>query len=249
MGELLELLELQKYLLYNVWGFWSSKSIIFITFGASRAPKVLCFSTFGASGAPKVLFSKRLERLWSFTPGDRTKNSFIFRCRFANFALRDPLGGRSRRALHFENMQYRIGFINVFDALIDSMLDHRTFTKNQKTSATLHGNAPAKNGTSAALHGNAFRVFMVRLGASKSSPCDRTKHWFSNHFFDNCVLQDPLGGRSFGDFWAPPTTGRTHARTDGRTHGRTDGARPPSTTHTGKKYAVRGTPPHSDMKI
>ena len=30
----------------------------------------------------------------SFTPGDRTNNSFIFRCRFANSALRDPLGGR-----------------------------------------------------------------------------------------------------------------------------------------------------------
>ena len=81
-----------------------------------------------------------------------------------------------------ENMQYRIGFIDAFDALIDSMLDHRTFTKNQKTSATLHGNAPAKNGTSAALHGNAFRVFMVQLGASKRSPGECAKHSFSNLF-------------------------------------------------------------------
>ena len=81
-----------------------------------------------------------------------------------------------------ENMQYRIDFIDVFDALIDSRLDHGTFTKNQKTSATLHGNAPAKNGRSAALHGNAFRVFMVQLGAFKSSPGDRTKHSFSNLF-------------------------------------------------------------------
>ena len=81
-----------------------------------------------------------------------------------------------------EHMQYHIDLIDVFDALIDSMLDHRTVTKNQKTSATLHENAPAKNGTSATLHGNAFCVFMVQLGASKSSPCDRTKHSFSNHF-------------------------------------------------------------------
>ena len=79
-------------------------------------------------------------------------------------------------------MQYHIGFIDVFDALIESILDHRTVTKKWKTSATLHGNAPAKNGTSAALHGNAFRVFMVQLGASKSSPGDRTKHSFSNTF-------------------------------------------------------------------
>ena len=55
-------------------------------------------------------------------------------------------------------MRYRIDFIDVFDALIDSMLDHGTDTKNQKTSATLHENAPTKIGTSAALHGNAFRV-------------------------------------------------------------------------------------------
>ena len=73
-------------------------------------------------------------------------------------------------------MQYHIDFIHVFDALIDPMLDHGTFTKNQKTSATLHENAPAKIGTSAALHENAFRVFVVQLGASKSSPGDRTKH-------------------------------------------------------------------------
>ena len=79
----------------------------------------------------------------------------------------------------FENMHYRIDFIDVFDALIDSMLDHRTDTKNQKTSVTLHGNAPAKNGTSVALHGNAFCAFMVQSGASKSSPGDRTKHSFS----------------------------------------------------------------------
>ena len=73
-----------------------------------------------------------MELLWSFTPDDRTENSFIFRSRFANFARRDPLGGRSRRALHFENMQYRNGFIDVFDALIESMLDHRTVTPKSK---------------------------------------------------------------------------------------------------------------------
>ena len=59
-----------------------------------------------------------------------------------------------------ENMQYRIDFIDVFDALIDSMLDHGTDTKNQKTSATLHENAPAQKETNATLHGNAFRLLM-----------------------------------------------------------------------------------------
>ena len=86
----------------------------------------------------------------------------------------------------FENMHYRIDFIDVFDALIVSMLDHGTLTKNPKTSVTLHENAPAKNGTSVALHGNAFCAFMVQLGASKSSPGDRTKHSFSNLFCIFC---------------------------------------------------------------
>ena len=69
----LGLLELQKYYVHNAWGL-----------------------------TPKVLFSHRLELLWSFTPGDRTKNPLIFRCRFANSALRDQLGGRSRHALHLK---------------------------------------------------------------------------------------------------------------------------------------------------
>ena len=93
-------------------------------------------------------------------------------------------------------MQYHIDFIDVFDALIDPILDHGTLTKNQKTSATLHENAPAKIGTSAALHENAFRVFTVQLGASKSSPGDRTKHSFSGvvlHFlfFGTYLLATP----------------------------------------------------------
>ena len=57
---------------------------------------------------------------------------------FANVVLRDRLGGRFRRGLHFENMQYRIGFINVVDALIEPMLDHRTVdpkSKNERHAA------------------------------------------------------------------------------------------------------------------
>ena len=156
-----------------------------------------------------------------------------FQTSFCNFCSSGSTCWPLTACTQVENMQYRIGFIDVFDALIDSMLDHRTVTKNQKTSAKLHGNAPAKNGTSAALHGNAFRVFMVRSGASNSSPGDRTKHSFSNRFllilfFGIHLVAAPGvvtpggGGR-----------GRTHARTHARTHGRRLGAQPPSTTHTG----------------
>jgi hypothetical protein len=46
---------------------------------------------------------------------------------------------------------------------------------HQKTSTTLHGNAPAQNGTSATLHGNVFRIFMIQLYAPKqvSQKCPR----------------------------------------------------------------------------
>ena len=54
----------------------------------------------------------------------RSHKALIFQPRFANFVLRDPLGGRSRRVLHFENKQKGIGFIDVSDALTEAMLDH-----------------------------------------------------------------------------------------------------------------------------
>ena len=47
---------------------------------------------------------------------------------YDNIVLRAPLGDRPWRALHFEKEQYRNGFIDVFDALIESMLDRRTVT-------------------------------------------------------------------------------------------------------------------------
>ena len=64
--------------------------------------------------------------------GDRTKHLFLLIFFFAHFVLRTPLGDRPRHALHFQNMQFRIGFIDVFDALIESMLDHRTVTPKSK---------------------------------------------------------------------------------------------------------------------
>ena len=48
----------------------------------------------------------------------RSHQTFIFNLFFVNFVLRDPLGGRSRRALHLENMQYHIGFTHVFDHVV-----------------------------------------------------------------------------------------------------------------------------------
>ena len=56
----------------------------------------------------------------------------MFKAFFANFVLRARLGGCLRRGLHFQNMQYRIGFIDVFDVLLESMLDHRKVTPKSK---------------------------------------------------------------------------------------------------------------------
>ena len=62
----------------------------------------------------------------------RSHQTFIFKAFFHSFVLRDRLDGLSKRALRFQNMQYRIGFIDIFDALIESMLDHRKVTPKSK---------------------------------------------------------------------------------------------------------------------
>ena len=60
------------------------------------------------------------------------RKTFIFLIDFAFFALRDPFGGRSRRALLFQNQQQNIGIIYVSDALTEAMLDHPRNAKKQK---------------------------------------------------------------------------------------------------------------------
>ncbi len=62
----------------------------------------------------------------------RSHQTFIFKALFANFVIRHRLDGLSKRALHVQNIQHRIGFIDVFDALIESMLDHQVATPKSK---------------------------------------------------------------------------------------------------------------------
>ena len=62
----------------------------------------------------------------------RSHQTFIFKPLFVNCVLRDRLDGLSKRALHVQNMQYCNGFINVFDALVESMLDHQVATPKSK---------------------------------------------------------------------------------------------------------------------
>ena len=45
-----------QYCFHNVWGFWSSKSIMFYNVWGFWSSKNIVFIAFGASGAPKVLF-------------------------------------------------------------------------------------------------------------------------------------------------------------------------------------------------
>ena len=68
----------------------------------------------------------------------RSHQTLIFNAFFVNFVLRDRLDGLSKCALDFQNMQYGAGFIDVFDALIESMLDHQVATpklKNERHAA------------------------------------------------------------------------------------------------------------------
>ena len=47
--------------------------------------------------------------------------------------------------------------------------------KNCKTSATLHGSAPAEKKTSATLHGNDFAILMVQMGRPKKASLKQSK--------------------------------------------------------------------------
>ena len=100
----------------------------------------------------------------------RSHQTFIFKAFFANVVLRDRLDGPSKRALHFQNMQYRSGFIDVFDALIEPMLDHRTVTQKSKNERHAAWERSGAKRNVCFVDGNAFRIFMVQLGASKKVP-------------------------------------------------------------------------------
>ena len=101
----------------------------------------------------------------------RSHQTFIFKLFFAHFVLQDRLDGLSKRALHFQNMQYRIGFINVLDALIESMLDHRTVTpksKNERHAAWERSGAK-KNERHAAWERSGKKM-VAQKGSPKNAP-------------------------------------------------------------------------------
>ena len=102
--------------------------------GSSKnAPNHLFYNGFevfwSPIGAPKLGTPKNgAAQLGAKELSRRSRQTFIFKSFFAIFVLRDRLDGLSKQALHFQNMQYRIGFIHVCDALTESMLDHQTVT-------------------------------------------------------------------------------------------------------------------------
>ena len=101
----------------------------------------------------------------------RSLQTFIFKAFFANFILRAHLGGRPRRGLNFQNMQYRIGFIDVFDALIESMLDHLTVTQKSKNErhAAWERSGAKKNERHAAWERSGKKM-VAQKGSPKNAP-------------------------------------------------------------------------------
>ena len=95
----------------------------------------------------------------------------------------------------FKNMHYRFDFIDIFDALINSMLDHRTDTKNQKTSAMLHGNAPEKMGRAPRCMGTLF-AFSWSSWVPPRVPQAIAQIIYFQVSFAIFVLRDLLVGRS-----------------------------------------------------
>ena len=65
-------------------------------------------------------------------PIARAQKIFIFPARFEDFVLLLPLVTHPSFAIRFHKKRKCLGFINVFDALIESMLDHRTVTPKSK---------------------------------------------------------------------------------------------------------------------
>ena len=114
----------------------------------------------------------------------RSHETFIFTLFFVHFVLRTPLGDRPRRALHFQNMQYRIGFVNVFDALIESMLDHRTVTPKSKNEchAAWERSGAKRNERHAAWE--RFSYFYVPVGCLQDGPPQMRQTIIFKLFFD-----------------------------------------------------------------
>ena len=67
----------------------------------------------------------------------RSQKTLISNHLFANSVLRNPLSGRSRYALHFENNKKGIGCINIVDVLTGAMVDLPKEHPKSKTSTML----------------------------------------------------------------------------------------------------------------
>ena len=108
----------------------------------------------------------------------RSHQTLIFKQLFAKFVLGAPLGGCPRRGLHLENMQYRIGFLYVLDALIESQLDHRTTTPKLKNErhAAWERSGTKRNERHAAWE--PFSSFYVPVGAPNDAQKNAPNHLF-----------------------------------------------------------------------
>jgi len=101
--------------------------------------------------APNHLFQYVSEHFWSSTGAPtlstpkngsaqvdinelprQSHKTYIFLAYSALFALRDPFGGRSQRALHFENMQKSIHFITFMKPLLSPTSGTKRNNKNAK---------------------------------------------------------------------------------------------------------------------
>ena len=129
------------------------------------------------------------------SPGDRTNHacSHLF---VAFFFLRDRLGGRPRRGLHFQNIQYRIGFIHVVDALIESMLDHRTVTPKSKNDRHTAWERSSERRNERHAAWERFSCFHGPVRSLKELPRRSRQTFVFKSLFANFALRDPLGGRS-----------------------------------------------------
>ena len=113
---------------------------------------------------------------------ERVLKVFIFQRVFNEFVLWRPLLAHPSFATHFQNMQYRIGFIHVLDALIESMLDHRTATPKLKNERRAAWERSGTNQNERRAAWERFSSFHVPVGAPHEAPQKCAKPVILNHF-------------------------------------------------------------------
>ena len=112
----------------------------------------------------------------------QSHKTLVFLTYFANFTLRDPFGGRSQRAPHFEHKQANIDFMMFLTPSLSPTWGTKRNIKNIKTSARLHGSDPAEKKRAPRYMGTLSQFGCSRWIPQNGSPKNLPNHYFQTRF-------------------------------------------------------------------